>query len=125
MNNECFLSKTADSTHTNYLMLAQAILFSDLDNGEPDVTCVYDTEEGYRLVAMFNTNKKCALFFNVTDTLVRKSIHEDYLLKGRYKAERFECGTETTWGEYYKVLCWENDRQYLKRYKRKRGYGDR
>ena len=101
----------------NYLMLAQVIIFSDLDNGLDNVLCVYDIEDGERLVAVFNNYKRCAKFFNVTDNYILGIIREKRLLKSRFKIERFKCETTSTNLEYYKLLNEELNEKVFRRYR--------
>ena len=85
--------KPEDSLITNYLMLIQAIIFSDYDDGTDYVVCLYDTEENDRLVAVFNNDNGVAKMFNMAKLNVQKNRSYGILLKGRFKTERFECET--------------------------------
>lgn len=122
MNSKIIINKYGSNTFINYLMIVQAILFSDLDSGHNSVTCVYDTLENGRLVAVFNTNRTCARFFKVTESFVGKAANHDHLLKGRFKVEKFECETTSNKTEYYKLLFQERDEKQLRRYFRERKY---
>lgn len=101
----------------NYLMLAQAIIFSDLDNGQDYVVCVYDVEENERLVAVFNNIKRCARFLNITVDCIYKSIKREVLIKSRFKIEKLKCGTTSTNLEYYKLLNEELNEKVFRRYR--------
>lgn len=93
-----------NNTFFNYLMLAQAILFSDIDNGKDKVLCVYDIEENGRLVAIFNNRYSCSEFFRVTISSVDKAISKNIYIKGRFSVSYCKCGTTQSELEYYKCM---------------------
>lgn len=96
---------------TNYLMLAQAILFSDYDDGQDFCVCVYDTEENDRLVAVFNNDAICSKFFNTSKDTIQSQRAKKQLIKSRFKTERFECGTTSTKAEFYSIINNEKNRK--------------
>ena len=105
--------KEEDKLILNYLMLVQAILFSDYDDGQDFCVCLYDTEENDRLVAVFNNDARCAQFFRTTKITIQKMRCVNSLIKGRFKTERFECGTTSSKAEYYQIMMGESNRKEL------------
>lgn len=89
---------------TNYLMLAQAIMFSDYDNGQDFCVCLYDTKENDRLVAVFNDDNSVARMFDMTKLAVQKNRSYGILIKGRFRTERFDCGTTSSKTEYCQII---------------------
>lgn len=111
-----------NDTFFNYLMLAQAILFSDIDNGKDKVLCVYDIEENNRLVGVFNTRLSCSTFFGMSIQNIDRAICGDINIKGRFSVEYCECGSTQSELEYYKCINSEcMERKLANIYKRKWG----
>ena len=114
--------KEEDPLLKNYLMLYQAILFSDYDDGQDYVVCVYDTVENDRLVAVFNNDKTCANFFNTSKITIQAMRNRNQLIKYRFKTERFECGTTSTKTEYYKIMNDINNKKTFRYFQKYNGY---
>ena len=113
--------KPEDSLITNYLMLIQAIIFSDYDDGTDYVVCLYDTEENDRLVAVFNNDNGVAKMFNMAKLNVQKNRSYGILLKGRFKTERFECETTSSKAEYWQIMMNERTKQEMNYIRKKMG----
>ena len=111
-----------NSLITNYLMLYQAIIFSDYDDGTDYVVCLYDTEENDRLVAVFNNDNGVARMFNMTKMAVQKDRGSGMLIKGRFRTERFICDTTTTKAEYYKIIMQEKTAKEMRYIRKIMGY---
>ena len=107
---------------TNYLMLAQAIMFSDYDNGQDFCVCLYDTKENDRLVAVFNDDNSVARMFDMTKVAVQKNRSYGILIKGRFRTERFDCGTTSSKIEYYKIIMRESTAREMKYIRKLMGY---
>lgn len=116
-----FYCKEEDKLMINYLMLLQAILFSDYDDGQVFVVCLYDTKENDRLVAVFNNDARCARFFGTTKITIQKMRCRNSLIKGRFRTERFECGTTSTKAVFHKIMMTEGNRKEFEYIKKKVG----
>lgn len=107
---------------TNYLMLAQAIMFSDYDNGQDFCVCLYDTKENDRLVAVFNDDNGVARMFDMTKVAVQKNRGSGMLIKGSFRTERFECGTTSSKAEYWQIIMQESTAKEMRYIRKKMGY---
>lgn len=113
--------KPEDSLITNYLMLAQAIMFSDYDDGSDYVVCLYDTKENDRLVAVFNNDNWIARMFNMTKLAIQKNRSYGILIKGRFKTERFECETTSSKLEFHQIMMSDGLKQEKEYFREKVG----
>jgi len=52
------------------------------------VICVYDTLDNYLCIAIFNSSKSCAKFFNTSFQVINASIARNSIVKGRFRIER-------------------------------------
>ena len=105
--------KEEDKLILNYLMLVQAILFSDYDDGQDFCVCLYDTEENDRLVAVFNNDATCSRFLKTSKRVIQSQRIRRQLIKWRFKTERFRCGTTSSKAEYYQIMMGESNRKEL------------
>ena len=62
--------------------------FTKEKKGSTGFICVYDTKENDRLVAIFNTSKTCAKFFNTDFKCIDSAICRGQLKFRRYRLER-------------------------------------
>ena len=113
--------KPEDSLMTNYLMLAQAIMFSDYDDGSGYVVCLYDTKENDRLVAVFNNDNGVARMFNLAKVNVQKNRSYGILIRGRFKTKRFECETTSSKLEFHQIMMSDGLKQERKYFREKVG----
>lgn len=100
-------------TFINYLMLAQAILMSDFDDGTNYVICLYDALENDRLIGVFNNYKSCAMMLNCNVENLKSHHYKNLLFRGRFKVEGFDCGTTSNKLEYYKFTSEEIHKRKL------------
>ena len=107
---------------TNYLMLAQTIIFSDYDNGQDFCVCLYDTEENDRLVAVFNNDLGVAKMFDMKKLAIQKNRSYGVLIKGRFRTERFDCGTTSSKEEYWQIMTNGGMKQEMEYVRKKMGY---
>ena len=113
--------KEEDKLILNYLMLVQAILFSDYDDGQDFCVCLYDTEENDRLVAVFNNDATCSRFLKTTKNAVQAQRGRKQLIRNRFKTERFRCGTTSTKIVFYKIMMSEGNKKEIEYIRKKLG----
>lgn len=107
------LGKQDDPLLINYLMLAQAIIFSDYDDGQDYCVCVYDTKENDRLVAVFNNDATCGRFFRTSKNVIQNQRSREQLINWRFRTERFKCGTTSSSAEFYKIMINEGNKKEM------------
>ena len=108
--------KEEDKLILNYLMLVQAILFSDYDDGQDFCVCLYDTEENDRLVAVFNNDATCSRFLKTTKNAVQTQRGKKQLIRNR-----FRCGTTSTKIVVYKIMMSEGNKKEIEYIRKKLG----
>lgn len=75
--------------YENYKKLLYAIFLSDIeDDKNSSIICVYDTRDNDRLIAVFNSLKTCANFFNTSAEVISSTISRKVLRNKRFKIER-------------------------------------
>lgn len=75
--------------YENYKELLYAIFFSDIeDSKKSSIICVYDTQDSDRLIAVFNSLKTCANFFNTSAEVISSTISRKALRNKRFRIER-------------------------------------
>ena len=80
-----------DDLVQNYKNLLSTIFCVDTEEpkkGLKSSICVYDTKDNDRLVAIFNSGKACAEYFNTSTKYIYVNVCRGNLRLGRYKLER-------------------------------------
>ena len=81
----------ANTLIENYKELLYAIFNVDTNKpkrGSNSFICVYDTKDSDKLVAIFNSSKSCAEFFNTSNRSIDSSVCRGELRYKRYRLER-------------------------------------
>ena len=81
-----------DDLMNNYKSLLFAIFNINPEEPKRDLVCVYDTKDGDKLIAIFNSGKECAKFFNTSENCINSIICKKNLRNHRFRIERLKYG---------------------------------
>lgn len=76
----------------SYKNLLFAIFNTNSEEPKRDIICVYDTKDNDRLIAIFNSSKECAKFFNTNYNCIDSIICKKNLRNHRFRLERLKYG---------------------------------
>ncbi|MDY5930162.1 MAG: hypothetical protein SPJ27_09085 [Candidatus Onthovivens sp.] len=75
--------------YENYYKLLFTILYSDYKGFDKSLIFVYDITDGERLVAIFDTVKRCSEVFGLTRGTVSTYLSKNMIIRSKFKFERF------------------------------------
>ena len=79
-----------DDLINNYKNLLFAIFNTNQEEPKRGIICVYDTKDNDRLVAIFNSSKECAKFFDTNSRCIDSIICKQNLRNHRFRLERIK-----------------------------------
>lgn len=74
----------------SYKNLLFAIFNTNSEESKRSIICVYDTKDNDRLIAIFNSSKECAKFFDTGSRCIDSIICKKNLRNHRFRLERLK-----------------------------------